>query len=103
MLKEDINMRVNNLILKPIVTEKTYSHSNANRYVFQVNMAATKGSVATDIKKIYGVDVIEVKMLIMPGKAKRIGQTRDFNKPMKFKKAVVKLKEGQSIDLFPKE
>jgi len=39
----------------------------------------------------------------MPGKTSRIGRTRMFSKPKKWKKVIVKLKEGQSIDLFPKD
>ena len=45
------------------------------------------------MKDIYGVDVTEVKTVIMPGKSSRIGRTRNFSKPRRWKKAVVKLKK----------
>jgi len=96
-------MRLSNLILKPIVTEKSYSLASEGRYVFKVNITASKRSVANEIKRLYGVDTIEVSTLIMPGKAKRISQTRLMSKPAKWKKAIVRLKGGQTIDLFPKE
>ncbi|NMB91431.1 50S ribosomal protein L23 [candidate division WWE3 bacterium] len=96
-------MRLSNLVLKPIITEKSYTLASEGRYVFKVNMSATKRSVAKEIKRLYGVDVIEVSTAVMPGKSKRIARSRLMSKPLKWKKATVKLKEGQSIDLFPKE
>jgi len=96
-------MRISNLILKPIVTEKSYAHAADGRYVFKVSVKATKGSIKNEMKKIYGVDVIDVTTSIMPGKASRIGKSRIFSNPIQWKKVVVKLKEGQSIDLFPKD
>ncbi len=96
-------MRISNLIIKPIITEKSYDHASNGKYVFKVSVKATKGSIKNEIKRLYGVDVIDVKTAIMPGKSSRIGKTRIFSKPAVWKKAVVKLKEGQSIDLFPKD
>ena len=96
-------MRLSKSILKPIITEKSYDHASLGRYVFEVSVNSTKGSIRNEIKDLYGVDVTEVKTAIMPGKSSRIGRTRLFTKPEKWKKAVVRLKEGQSIDLFPKD
>jgi large subunit ribosomal protein L23 len=96
-------MRLSNIITKPIVTEKSYALASQGRYVFKVNMSATKRSVANELKKLYGVDATEVSTAIMPGKSKRVSKTRLMSKPAKWKKAIVKLKEGQTIDLFPKE
>ena len=96
-------MRISNLIIKPIVTEKSYAHAAEGRYVFKVSVKATKGAIKNEMKKIYGVDAVEVTTAIMPGKTSRIGKSRIFSNPVQWKKAVVKLKEGQSIDLFPKD
>jgi large subunit ribosomal protein L23 len=96
-------MRLSKSIIEPIVTEKSYDHSAYGRYVFKVAMSATKGAIRDEMKDVYGVDVTEVKTIIMPGKSSRIGKTREFSKPRRWKKAIVKLKEGQSIDLFPKD
>ncbi|HOD01186.1 MAG TPA: 50S ribosomal protein L23 [bacterium] len=96
-------MRLSKSIIKPIITEKSYDHAAYGKYVFEVSINATKGSIKNEIKNLYGVDVVEVKTSIMPGKSSRIGRSRMFSVPSKWKKAVVKLKEGQSIDLFPKD
>jgi len=96
-------MKLSKFIIKPIITEKSYDHASYGRYVFEVSVKATKGAIRNEIKDLYGVDVTEVKTAIMPGKSSRIGRTRLFTTPSKWKKAVVKLKEGQSIDLFPKD
>ena len=96
-------MRLSKSIIKPIITEKSYDHASFGKYVFKAALKASKGSIRNEIEDIYGVDVVEVKTAIMPGKSSRIGKTRLFSKPSRWKKAVVKLKEGQSIDLFPKD
>ena len=92
-------MRLSNIIDRPIVTEKSMALGAENRYVFKVNMKASKGSIANEIKRIYDVEVDEVNTMIMPGKKRRIMGTRRFTKTKKWKKAVVKLKEGSKIDL----
>jgi large subunit ribosomal protein L23 len=96
-------MRLSRSIIKPIITENSYEHASDGRYVFKVAIKATKGSIKNEIEDIYGVNVVNVKTAIMPGKSSRIGKTRLFSKPARWKKAVIKLKEGQSIDLFPKD
>jgi len=96
-------MRLTNILLKPIVTEKSFDLSNKGVYVFKVNLKATKDSVAEELKKLYGVDAVEVRTIVLPGKKKRMAQSRLQTKSSKWKKALVKLKEGQKIDLFPKE
>ena len=96
-------MRLSKSVIKPIITEKSYDHAAYGRYVFKVGVKSTKGAIKNEIENLYNVNVTDVKTMIMPGKSSRIGKTRLFSTPSKWKKAVVKLKEGQSIDLFPKE
>lgn len=96
-------MRINNVVLKPNITEKTVGLASQNKYVFKVSLSATKNSVSKKLHELYGVDVISVAMLVMPGKKRRILKTRRFTKTPKWKKAIVMLKEGQKIDIFPKE
>ncbi len=96
-------MKLNNIILRPIVTEKSVAmQSEINSYIFEVNYRASKGSVAREIKETYGVDPIDVRTSILPGKKRRLTGTRRFTKTSKRKKAIVKLKEGQKIDLVGK-
>jgi len=95
-------MRISNILIKPIITEKSLELADQGRYTFEVNKKATKQSVAEEIKRIYDVDVIKTRTIVMPGKKRRIIGTRRFTKKPGAKKAIVDLKEGQSIDVFTK-
>jgi large subunit ribosomal protein L23 len=96
-------MRLSNIITKPLITEKSFELVSGNKYVFEVSLGAKKETIKKEIKRIYGVDPLEVNTIILPGKKRRILKTRRFTKSGKTKKAIVKLKEGQSIDVFPKD
>jgi large subunit ribosomal protein L23 len=96
-------MKLGKTVLKPIVTEKSYALASEGKYVFKVTMFATKGSISDELKKLYNVEPISVSTNIMPGKGKRIAKSRLTSKPAKWKKAIIQLKKGQTIDLFPKE
>ena len=96
-------MKLSSVILKPIVTEKSYEAVTANVYTFKVNMKATKHSIEKEIKRMYGVDAVAVNTSVTAGKKRRIIGTRMTVKTPKWKKASVKIKEGQKIELFPKE
>lgn len=96
-------MNLEKKTVRPIITEKTLSLTAANKYVFHVSMEATKGSVEKELKALFNVDAVDVQIMIVPGKKKRILKTYRFKTNPKWKKAIVKLKEGQKIDIFPKE
>jgi len=96
-------MKLGKTVLKPIITEKTYALASEGRYVFKVTMFATKSAIAEEFKSLYDVEPVSVSTSIMPGKSKRIMKSRLKSKPQKWKKAVIQLKKGQTIDLFPKE
>jgi len=93
-------MKVNNVVVKPVVTEKTMALELERKYAFRVNMKASKGAVANEINRLYGVDVEKVRTMIMPGKKRRVLGTRKFTKTQKWKKAIVTVKEGQKIELI---
>lgn len=96
-------MLIEKKIIRPIITEKGMALAADNKYVFQVAMNATKHGVQKEIKELFGVDVIHVQTIIMPGKKRRMLKTARFTKTAKWKKAIVKVKDGQKIDMFPKE
>lgn len=96
-------MRLTNTIYKPIITEKTYAQAALGFYSFMVSMTANKESVANEIEKMYRVKVVSVKVSVMPGKNRRVPGTRRYSGRDKWKKATVKLKDGQTIDIMPKE
>ena len=93
-VKEVINY---DLILAPVVTEKSTTASEHNKIVFKVKPAAKKGEIKTAVEKIFKVKVSKVNTVSVHGKTKRfrggVGVRSDY------KKAIVTLAEGQKIDL----
>jgi large subunit ribosomal protein L23 len=84
-------------IRQPIITEKATILSEQNKTVFKVHSGANKTSIKKNIEKIFKVTVIKVNIVIQKRK-KKIKQGRISIKPG-YKKAIVTLKKGQSIDL----
>lgn len=87
----------------PIVTEKANAISEkGNRFSFKVSPDASKPQIVAAVEEIYGVDVVAVNTMHYDGKAKRrytrAGLTR--GKKPAFKKAIVTLAEGQTIDFY---
>ena len=89
--------RMYQTILSPLVTEKATALSEQNQFVFRVSLEATKPEIKASVEALFGVKVLDVNTLVVKGKTKRFkgrpGQRSDW------KKAMVKLAEGQSIDL----
>ena len=84
-------------ILSPLVTEKSTNLSEQNKIVFRVQSNANKKNLKTNIEKIFKVNVTKINMI---NKKNRIKLTRGKKvKVSGFKKAIVTLKKGQSIDL----
>ncbi len=88
-----------NIIIRPIISEKSYDLIGQNRYTFEVAKTANKTQISQAVAEIFNVTVTGVNTMNVTGKPRRVryakGHTRDW------KKAVVKLKEGDTIDLFP--
>jgi large subunit ribosomal protein L23 len=91
-------MRLSKAIIRPILTEKSMALQADNKYVFKVNTKSSKGAIKNEIKRLYDVEVEEINTMVMPGKKRRIIGTRRFTKTKRWKKAVVRLKEGQNIE-----
>jgi large subunit ribosomal protein L23 len=86
------------VILAPIVSEKSYSLIDSNAYTFLVHPDANKTEIRQAVESIWGVRVIKVNTLNRKGKVKRFRYTR--GKRPDSKRAVVKLAEGDSIEIF---
>ena len=84
-------------IVSPVITEKATSLSEFNKMVFKVHKGASKKSIKKSIEKIFKVNVIKINTINLRGKNK-IVRGRKSSKPG-YKKAIVTLKKGQSIDL----
>ena len=84
-------------IISPNITEKSTSLSEFNKIVFKVNKGATKKSIKKSIEKIFKVNVVKINTINLKGKNK-IVRNKKASKPG-YKKAIITLKKGQSIDL----
>jgi large subunit ribosomal protein L23 len=87
------------LIIKPLVTEKATLLMEQNQYVFEVVPKATKPDIKAAIESLFDVKVTSVNTARPPRKKKRVGRFLGF-KPQ-IKRAIVTLKEGDTIPLFP--
>jgi len=87
------------IIKRPLLTEKgTAMAEENNQILFEVSMGANKIEVRKAIEALYDVKVTSVNMQIVRGKLKRLG--RHVGRRPNWKKAIVKLAEGSSIDFF---
>ena len=87
------------LILAPVVSEKSYDLiENENTYTFEVDPRSNKEEIRDAIEEIFDVRVLRVNTMNRQGKRKRSGYT--FGKRKDVKRAIVKIAEGDSIDLF---
>ena len=84
-------------IIHPIITEKATSLSDNNKVVFKVRDDASKKTIKKNIEKIFKVNVIKVNTITKKSKSKIIRGKIGYKKG--YKKALVTLKKGQSIDL----
>ncbi len=87
------------VVIKPLVTEKgTMMLSEGNWVTFRVHPDANKIEVREAVQKIFSVSVLQVNTQIVRGKRKRFGKTMGQSKT--WKKAMVRLKEGDKIEIF---
>ena len=84
-------------IVSPTITEKATALSEFNKMVFRVHKGASKKSIKKSIEKIFKVNVIKINIINLRGKTKFV-RGKKATKPG-YKKAIVTLKKGQSIDL----
>ncbi|MCL1891244.1 MAG: 50S ribosomal protein L23 [Coriobacteriia bacterium] len=89
---------VRQVILRPIVSERSYDLINDNRYTFEVAKQASKIEIRQAVEEIFGVTVLKVNTMRVTGKPKRVryakGTTRSW------KKAIVTVAEGETIEAF---
>ena len=86
------------VILEPVVSEKSYSLIAFNKYTFKVHPDAHKTQIRQAMEQLFGVHVEDVKVIKVHSKPKRRGAVK--GKRPGFKKAIIKLREGDSIELF---
>lgn len=94
------------ILIKPVISEKSYNLASEGVYSFVVNSDATKIEIQKEIEKKFDVKVTKVRTVNIPGKRVRIGYTgklarsRRKGRRSDTKKALITLKEGDKIALF---
>lgn len=87
------------IILEPVLTEKAEIIQDHGKFTFKVATDATKHQIKRAVEKIFKVDVVKVNVINCKGKTRRRGFRYTYKEP-DFKKAMVTLKKGQTIELF---
>ncbi len=85
------------VLRRPHISEKATNLAEKGFYVFRVEKIACKKEIKKEIEKRYGVSVLSVRIINIPSKKRRVGRTEGTKKG--YKKAIVKVKKGQNIDL----
>jgi large subunit ribosomal protein L23 len=94
-----MNLDVQDVVVRPLVTEKAErGRETARQYAFEVHREATKIQVKGAVEKLFSVKVIAVRTAVARGKNKRVG--RNIGRRPNWKKAIVTLREGDTIALF---
>ncbi|KIC92961.1 50S ribosomal protein L23 [Flavihumibacter solisilvae] len=96
-------MKLSEILIKPILTEKANSQQESlRRFAFKVNRKANKLEIKKAIETFYGVTVVDVNTSVIPGKNKTRFTKAGFIQGRKpaFKKALVTVAEGETIDLY---
>jgi large subunit ribosomal protein L23 len=91
-------MDARDIILKPVISEKAVAAMSEGKYTFKVHPDANKQQIKEAIEKIFGVTVVDVNTMNVKGKMRRMGKY--VGRRSDWKKAIVKLKEGDSIKVF---
>lgn len=90
------------ILRRPIITEKSsFQSSKLNQYVFEVDRKATKAQIKNAIEKLFSVTVLRVNVINVPAKRTRRARSRRLLvRRISYKKAIVTLAAGDTIDVF---
>jgi large subunit ribosomal protein L23 len=86
------------VLIRPVVSEKSYVLSAADRYTFRVHPEAHKTQIRQAVEELFGVHVVEVRTMSVKSKPKRRGTTR--GRTRRWKKAIVQVRGGETIPIF---
>jgi large subunit ribosomal protein L23 len=90
---------LHDVLIRPILTEKTTQLESAdNVYTFEVGEASNKHQIKAAVESVFGVTVEDVRTAVVRGKSKRFGKY--YGKRSNWKKAYVKLSEGDSLNFY---
>jgi large subunit ribosomal protein L23 len=91
-------MEASHVIIRPVVSEKSYVLAAANRYTFRVHPDAHKTQIGQAVEELFDVHVLDVRTLSVKSKPKRRGNTS--GRTVAWRKAIVHVREGETIPIF---
>ena len=91
-------MEPTQVIIRPVVSEKSYVLASTNKYTFRVHPNAHKTQIRQAVEDLFGVHVVDVRTMSVKSKPKRRGWTS--GRTREWKKAIVEVREGDSIPIF---
>ncbi len=91
-------MRGSLVLLRPVITERSMTETNAGRYTFAVATDASKQEIASAVAEAFKVDVVAVNTIKVHGKERRLG--RKIGRRPDWKKAIVTVAKGQKIERY---
>jgi large subunit ribosomal protein L23 len=90
---------LHDVLIRPILTEKTTRlEAGENVYTFEVGVGANKHQIKEAVQSVFGVNVEDVRTIVVRGKSKRFG--KHYGKRSNWKKAFVRLSDGDSLNFF---
>ncbi|HGY5533475.1 MAG: 50S ribosomal protein L23 [Prochlorococcus sp.] len=98
-MTERFTGRLADVIRRPLITEKATSALEKNQYTFEVDHRAAKPDIKAAVEQLFDVRVVGISTMNPPRRSRRVG--RFTGKRAQVKKAVVRLAEGNTIQLFP--
>ncbi|KKP93205.1 MAG: 50S ribosomal protein L23 [Parcubacteria group bacterium GW2011_GWC1_38_6] len=98
--KEKTLIQERSLLISPHISEKATDLVRQNQYVFNVASNANAVNIKRAVENVYGVDVLKVNIVNVPRKSRRVGRYKGWRKG--YKKAIVKIKKGQTIEVLPR-
>ena len=88
------------MFIKPLITEKSLKDASRGIFTFAVDKTANKIEIAKEIESRFKVHVVAITTQIIKGKNKQVGKKRNLVKQPDMKKARVRLKSGEKIEIF---
>jgi large subunit ribosomal protein L23 len=93
-----VSLHPNEVLLAPVVSEKSYSLIGERKYTFKVHKNAHKTQIRQAVEELFAVHVENVNILKVQSKPKRRGATKGIRPG--WKKAIVQVREGETIEIF---
>ncbi|MBS3735729.1 MAG: 50S ribosomal protein L23 [Candidatus Bipolaricaulota bacterium] len=96
-----MELSTEDIVVEPVVTENSWRlQEESNKYVFRVHPDANKVMIRNAVEELFDVEVIDVNTMNLQGKPKREQLNQEKGKTSGWKKAYVRLAEGERIDIF---